>query len=180
MGRKRKEKKKMKKEQSTRKNRRGIYILVGVLLLTVAVVYTFMSSGEESVEGTPALVITPEAFDFGTVSVRGEEVSTLFLIENRGDGDLVIDDMDTSCACTSATIVYNGKEGPRFNMREHGTNPKWWSQRIPPGEKAFLKVYYNPRVHPDIRGEVIRYVNLYTSDPQRPVVRVYIRVVQVD
>ncbi|NOZ58420.1 MAG: DUF1573 domain-containing protein, partial [Euryarchaeota archaeon] len=100
-------------------------------------------SGEEggTPGGTPELVITPEAYDFGRVSVRGGEVSTLFLIENLGDGDLIIDDMDTSCACTSATVVYNGEEGPRFNMREHGTNPQWWSQRIPPGERAYLKVY---------------------------------------
>ena len=174
----RKNKEKLKKTK--KKSNRGKYILIAAIVLIGAGLYFMKSKEEVVIEGTPKMVITPEAYDFGTVSVRGGEVSTLFLIENRGDGDLVIDDMDTSCACTSATIVYNGKEGPRFNMREHGTNPKGWSQRIHPGEKAYLKVYYNPRVHPDIRGEVIRYVNLYTNDPQKPVVRVYIRVVQVD
>jgi hypothetical protein len=174
----RKNKEKVKKAK--RKSNRGMYILIAVIVLIGAGLYVMKSKEEVIIEGTPKMVITPEAYDFGTVSVRGGVVTTTLLIENRGDGDLVIEDMDTSCGCTSASVIYNGREGPLFNMREHGTNPKGWSQRIHPGEKAYLKVYYNPRVHPDIRGEVIRYVNLYTNDPQKPVVRVYIRVVQVD
>jgi hypothetical protein len=177
----RKNKEKVKAKNAKRKNNRGIYIIAAALLLLAIGIYSLkFSKSEEIIEGTPKMVITPEAYDFGTVSVRGGVVTTTFVIENRGDGDLVIDDMDTSCGCTSASIIYNGKEGPKFNMREHGTNPKWWSQRIHPGEKAYLKVYYDPKVHPDLRGEVVRYVNLYTNDPQKPVARVYIRVIQVD
>ena len=173
-------KKKGKVKQVKKKSNRGVYVILAALLLIGAGLYLLKSSNDEEViEGTPKMIISPESHDFGTVSVRGGEVSTSFVIENRGDGDLVISDMETSCSCTSATIVYNGKEGPRFNMREHGTNPKGWSQRIHPGEKAYLKVYYSPTVHPDIRGEVIRFVTLYTNDPQNQVTKVYIRVVQV-
>ncbi|WP_456473679.1 DUF1573 domain-containing protein [Candidatus Pyrohabitans sp.] len=176
-------KKKSRKKKGKAKQKKSnirVYAILAALLLIGAGFYLLKSQEtEEVIEGTPIMVISPESHDFGMVSVRGGEVSTSFVVENRGDGDLVISDMETSCACTSATIEYRGKEGPRFNMREHGTNPKGWSQRIHPGEKAYLKVYYSPRVHPDIRGEVIRFVTLYTNDPQNQVAKVYIRVVQV-
>ncbi|NOZ83184.1 MAG: DUF1573 domain-containing protein, partial [Euryarchaeota archaeon] len=110
----------------------------------------------------------------------GGEVSTDLKLRNIGDKPLVLSYIDSSCACTTASVVYEGKEGPRFTMSEHGTNPENWRLSIPPGDEAILRIYYNPRVHPDLRGEVRRYIELYSSDPEKPVIRVWIRVFQVE
>ncbi len=72
--------------------------------------------------------------------------------------DLIIDNMDSSCMCTSASVIYNGKEGPKFNMAMHG-NPKGWSVTIPPGDEAQLKIYYDPNAHKELRGPVTRTVS---------------------
>jgi hypothetical protein len=93
---------------------------------------------------------------------------------------LRIFDMETSCSCTTASVVYNGIEGPYFNMRDHGTNPKDWSVEINPGDSAQLKVLYDPRVHPDARGAVTRIVTLFTNDPRKGVEEVYAQLNQVD
>jgi len=177
--RKKSKKKKLKKQKKTEK-KGNLKLYFGLAALAIVAGGVYLSSGsEEVIEGTPSMAISSQSYDFGRVSVSGGVVTTSFLIQNRGQGDLVIEDMDTSCGCTSASIIYRGEEGPKFNMREHGTNPSRWSQRIHPGEEAYLKVYYNPRVHADLRGEVIRVVNLYTNDPAKPVVKVKVRVVQV-
>lgn len=151
-----------------------------VFLLAVLSFAVYGCFGDSSGDGVPSILILPKYHDFGNVSVSGGEVSTTFVIENRGTGTLIIEKLDTSCGCTTATVTYNGKESPRFTMEGHGTNPKRWKLKIPPGGEALLKVYYNPKVHPDFRGVAMRYVSVYTNDPENPVVKVYIRVVQTD
>ena len=55
-------------------------------------------------------------------------VTTAFNFRNDGRSDLVINNINTSCGCTSASIVYNGEESPVFTMPGHGKeNPKDWA-----------------------------------------------------
>jgi hypothetical protein len=135
---------------------------------------------ERAPEDRPQLVIYPKAYDLGNVSVSGGVVTTLVHLTNKGKTNLVIDDMETSCGCTSASIVYDGVEGPLFNMREHGNNPVGWSVSIRPGDTAILKVIYDPMVHPDLRGTVTRLVTIYSNDPIDPQTTFKLRLNQVD
>jgi hypothetical protein len=119
-------------------------------------------------ENPPRIEIDSPRYDFGTVSQTDGIVSTSFTIRNTGGSDLVIENIDTSCMCTTASLVYKGQESPRFSMSMHGKNPENFEMRIPAGETAQLRVYYDPNAHgkqkkPEIR--VIREVTIISNDP---------------
>ena len=107
-------------------------------------------------------------YDFGTVSQSEGVVSTTFTIENTGGSDLIIENMDTSCMCTTASLIYQGKESPKFGMSMHGENPENFELVIPPGESALLKVYFDPNAHgkqkkPEVK--ITREVSIISNDP---------------
>lgn len=136
---------------------------------------------KEAPDERPIISISPDFHDFGDVSQKKGTVTTFFEIKNEGKTDLVIDRLDSSCGCTSASIVYQGEEGPIFMMAGHGEeNPTDWQVVIPSGEKAQLKVYYDPDVHPDFRGTATRTVSIYSDDPIDFQKKVTIELNQVD
>ena len=118
--------------------------------------------------------------NFGFVHVRGGIASTEIPLVNIGEGPLAITALDSSCGCTTASIVNHGVEGPSFGMASHGNNPKNWQTVINPVEQAVLKVYYNPTVHPELRGPVTRVVTIYSDDPENHQQEVRIKVNQID
>lgn len=111
---------------------------------------------------SPKISIDPTFHDFGDVSQAAGEVTQSFTVRNTGKTSLEINNLLSSCGCTSATLVVDGKEGPRFGMHN---NPKDWSATIDPGSAAVLKVYYDPNVHPDFRGEATREITIFSNDP---------------
>ena len=129
----------------------------------------------------PIISINPDFYDFGDISQKKGIATTFFEIKNEGKTDLVIDKLDSSCGCTSASIVYQGKEGPIFTMAGHGEeSPTDWRVVIPSGEKAQLKVYYDPDMHLDFRGAATRTVSVYSDDPIDFQKKVTIELNQVD
>ncbi len=97
--------------------------------------------------------------DLGTVRLSQGIVTTDFTIKNSGKSDLIVDKLSSSCGCTSGSLVYRGKEGPRFYMAGHGQaapDPSW-QVAIAPGDEA--------TVHPDLTGPVTREVSIHTNDP---------------
>ncbi len=130
----------------------------------------------------PRIEIENPIYDFGTVSQAEGIVTTTFNVKNTGGSDLIIDNMDSSCMCTTASLIYKGQEGPKFGMSMHGGNPKDYSLTIPPGDSAQLKVYYDPMAHgkqkePEIK--VIREITIISNDPVDFQKRVRIEVTQV-
>jgi hypothetical protein len=112
--------------------------------------------------------IDEEKYSFGTISQSDGIVSTTFTIKNSGGEDLVIENMDTSCMCTSASLTYNGQESPVFSMSMHGTNPKDFELRIPPGDTAQLNVFYDPMAHGKQKKasmKISRTVTIVSNDP---------------
>jgi len=129
----------------------------------------------------PIISINLESIDLGDVSQAKGETSRVFEITNTGKTDLIINKLDTSCGCTSAAIVYQGKEGPRFAMAGHGIeSPTDWQVVIPAGEKAQLKAYYDPNVHKDFRGAAVREIYIFSSDPIDFEKKVKVELNQVD
>lgn len=151
----------------------------GILFLVILAVVGFFYWRSIPPENAPIISVEPTLYDFGTVSQAKGIVSTTLDIYNRGNQDLVLRDMDTSCMCTTAAVIANGVEGPKFGMRSHGTNPKDWEQVIPPGESVQLKIYYNPNAHKDLKGSVTRSISLYSNDPMNKKKEVKIKAFQV-
>jgi hypothetical protein len=130
----------------------------------------------------PIISITPQSYNLGEVSQKKGVVITFFELKNKGKSDLIIDKLETSCGCTSASIVFEEKEGPKFNMPGMGINEKIkdWQVVIPPGKIAQLKVYYDPNFHKDFRGLAIREISIFSNDPVDFEKKVRIELEQVD
>lgn len=115
----------------------------------------------------PKITVSETKKDLGLVSQKNGTVTTEFVIKNEGKSDLVIDKLSSSCGCTSGSLVYQGKEGPRFSMAGHGLeapDPNW-KVAIAPGDEAKVKVDYDPTVHPDLTGPVTRTISIHSNDP---------------
>lgn len=133
-------------------------------------------------ENPPTIEIDNPKYDFGTISQKDGIATTEFTIRNTGGSDLIIENMDTSCMCTSASLIQDGKEGPRFSMSMHGDNPEDYELVIPPGETVQLKVYYDPMAHgkqkkPEAR--ITREVTVISNDPVDFQKNVRIELIQV-
>jgi len=114
----------------------------------------------------PIIALTNDYYDFGDVPQKKGVVTTLFELKNQGEKDLIINKLDSSCGCTSASIVFDGQEGPRFAMAGHGIeSPTDWQVSIPPEGAAYIKVYYDPDVHNDFRGPATREITVFSNDP---------------
>ena len=164
------------KFSNTQKKRIRNYTILFLIILIIGGFFYWRSIPPKN---APILEIG-SSYNFGTVSQAKGSVSGTLTLSNNGNKDLIIKSMDTSCGCTTASIIYNEVEGPVFSMASHGTNPKDWRQIIPPGESAQLKIYYNPNVHKNMRGSVRRSVFLETNDPRNRNKEITTNVYQVD
>lgn len=128
---------------------------------------------------TPRLVVSPAVYDLGQLSQAKGIVTVTLAVSNDGDADLVIREMETSCGCTRAALVVDGRTGPWFGMRGHGPWPVGWSARLRPDQQATLRVEYDPDAHGIYRGPIDRVVAIYSNDPSRPQVQVRLTGTQV-
>lgn len=152
-------------------------IALGVAIPLLIIYMLFFHRAYSSNKGI--LRIGKSEHNFGAVSVREGIKEAKIPLINIGEGDLTITGLDSSCGCTTASVENKGVEGPIFHMAGHGRNPRNWRTVIKPGEQAYLKVYYNPAVHRNVRGAVTRIVTVYSDDPANPKQRVRIKVYQI-
>lgn len=97
--------------------------------------------------GQPQISVAETNLAFGDV-VNGEVVVREISIQNKGEGDLVIEAVSTSCGCTQAAIE------PTI---------------IPPGSSGTLTVEFDSGAHgPELTGELIRQVFIASNDPAQP------------
>jgi len=96
-------------------------------------------------ESRPRIVLDEPVFDFGTVD-RGARVDHTFGVPNRGGATLRIDHVKSSCGCT--VVVLSERE-------------------IPPGGEARVAVSLDTA---RLGGRTTKTINLYTNDPDAPVV----------
>lgn len=100
-------------------------------------------------QAVPRLDLPSASHDFGRVPKR-PDVAHVFAVQNAGSADLVVENLVTSCGCTTAELS---------------------SSVIPPGQRADLTVTFDPDFHPT-EGEVVRLVWFATNDPAQPWVEV--------
>lgn len=148
----------------------GLIVLI-VVVLVVVVVYGYnrapdginQNSSNNNINGSdtitiegPAVNVTPENFDLGTV-IYGEVAEHTFVVKNLGDEPLEILRLSTSCGCTKATIAEEDKV-------------------IAPGQSVDMLVTFDPAVHKDDTdlGDLTRIVYLKTNDPENSEVEVEI------
>ncbi len=169
LGRKQKEQK-QPRQAGRKKVTKLLIIFLSSLIAAGGLVFLITNRTPQGSQLGPAKIeITPKEYDIGDVPIGGGLVKRAYEIKNIGNGDLKIDDIWTSCHCTTAILKVAGKESPEFGMDHAG----FWSQIIAPGETGQLEVIFNPAFHgPQGVGPAVREIYLSTNDPQnkRPVV----------
>ncbi len=113
------------------------------------------------------LVITPQTYDFGEISMAKGNVSYTFQLQNTGDDPLTITDVRTSCMCTIAEI-----DGATFGMHK---NPAV-SITLPPRTSKSMVVTFDPNAHgPEATGPITRIVYISTNSQATPSIETTVR-----
>lgn len=95
----------------------------------------------------PSIRVEPEGFDFGK-ALPDKTLRKEFVLRNFGAGDLVIEDVKTTCGCTAAITA---------------------ESRVPPGGSTRLQVTFETRSYV---GRVERQVLVRSNDPKTPLLTV--------
>lgn len=128
--------------------------LVAVVAAAVVVAVVFAARPQAA----GRIELSAAEFDFGTIPNTGP-VSQVFRVHNAGDGPLEIEQISTSCGCTTAEIT---------------------SRRLASDDTTDLKVTYDPLAHGGATGEFLRIVYVRSSDPDTPEARLTIRATVVE
>lgn len=141
-------------------------LIAGVLLIGLYFIYTSANKSTVSVASytsedkeRPVVRIGKELYDFGSIKVSDKK-SNDFIIENIGKKPLQLSNISTSCGCTFAQVINDGKKSPEFDMHSQSN----YIAEILPGKKAIVQVTYKPYVMP-VYGFVEREVYINTNDP---------------
>ena len=118
----------------------------------------------ESIGQESALTASSKLYDFGTISMKNNEVTNDFIISNLTDKDIVVPTLVTSCMCTNAFIVEtDGKNKGPFGMPGMGYVPPA-NETIKAGENRIIRVVYDPNAHgPAGVGSIDRFITLTDS-----------------
>lgn len=135
--------------------------------ITAAVVATVKSSPADG--GKPKLTLETSSFDFGEVAMADGLAKRVIKIQNTGDADLKITQMQTSCMCTTVALEVGGEKSPPFGMPGHGGSaPAFWSATIKPGESGSLEIIFDPNAHgPEATGAITRNVTIVSNSAGR-------------
>jgi hypothetical protein len=113
----------------------------------------------------PQIAIEPTTHNFGQVSRSQGTVTNIFKIKNKGNSELIINNVYTACPCTSVSIKVDKYESPVFNTTGA---PKDWQVKLQPGKTAELKVTLDLN-HKSLNvGNVSRKVLVLSNDPLYP------------
>lgn len=127
------------------------WIIIVVVILGVAILIGrpgSSSNQEANISNSAVGVLSGDelSYDFGKVSMARGEVNHNFVIKNSSTEPVTISRIYTSCMCTSATLVLDGKRTGPFGMPGHGFVPKM-NKTLGAGEEANIEVVFDPAAH---------------------------------
>lgn len=109
------------------------------------------------------LTAAEKKFSFGPISMARGKVTHRYKITNAGTETLNIRKIYTSCMCTTAALVKDGKKSEAFGMPGHAPIPTI-NAPLAPREDAFVEVVFDPAAHgPAGVGPIERVVTLENS-----------------
>lgn len=150
---------------------KALIILIVIFTLAVIIGSYFLISGnsksatkivsyEIKEAERPKAEVKTTGSDMGTMKVSDQK-SVDFTIKNTGKRPLQLFNISSSCGCTVAQIIYQGKESEEFGMHSQSD----YVDEIVPGKEAKVRVIYRPYVMP-VYGVVEREVYVSTNDPE--------------
>lgn len=151
-----------------------VLTLIGAFVVLFGA-YFFISSGNKS--SRPAILVAsynltdkekPQAevkqdsADLGSIKVSDQK-SQDFIVKNTGKKPLQFSNITSSCGCTVAQVIYDGKTSNEFGMHSQSSEVF----EVSPNKQAVVRVIYRPYVMP-VYGPVEREVYVDTNDPANP------------
>ncbi len=139
--------------------------IIIIVLIAVAVLgfmvwgYGRMAGPTQAQLSEKSSLTAAETFhDFGTISMANGKVDHMFQITNPTGGDITINNLQTSCMCTTAYIVDgSSKEGP-FGMPGMG-GATAANDVIPAHGTQSIDVVFDPAAHgPAGVGNIDRFI----------------------
>jgi hypothetical protein len=110
----------------------------------------------------PIIFVESARFDFGGVSRSQDKVFHIFKIQNKGKTDLIISNIYSACACTSASLKVGDEKSRFFNT---GGADKGWQAVIRPGMFGELGVVLE-LTHKNVQtGPLERKTFILSNDP---------------
>jgi len=140
--------------------------LVFTFLLVIGISALFNNKKEPVLSKVTGVEVNPQNYDLGEVLMKDGLVIREYEVKNLSDQNLIIKKIATSCMCTEAKVIINGKETPFFGM-EHATdkNPPV-NVELNSQETAKVFVSFDPAAHgPEGIGPFERSVLLTFTDP---------------
>lgn len=110
----------------------------------------------------PVVEVKEPNFDLGKMNVKNTRDHE-FTVANVGKSNLILKQFTTSCGCTTARVIQDGQESPKFSMHINSD----WQTNLQPGKSLTVKVVYDPSAMP-VEGKVERSVTFATNDPAKP------------
>ena len=104
------------------------------------------------------------SYDWGEIGINDGKVQAEFTLTNAGAASLQLANVSTSCECTTAQIVIEGKASPYFGMHQKSS----WTGQVEPGKSAKLIVEFDPAFHgPQGIGQITRQAVVETNDSKQ-------------
>lgn len=135
---------------------KGLLTIVGV---TIALFVALISIASPSNQNNPQLLgasqtsnqanpltATELFFDFGTISMGKGKVNHTFKISNPTQNGVKIGKIYTSCMCTVATLIKDGKRFGPYGMPGHAGLTAV-NETIEPGQETEIEVVFDPAAH---------------------------------
>jgi hypothetical protein len=120
-------------------------------------------SGSANTGSGGYLAAVRKKYDFGTISMARGKVSYRYAVRNVGTDPVEVRKLYTSCMCTTAALVKNGKVSDAYGMPGHAPIPTI-NIPISPQEQAYVEVVFDPAAHgPAGVGPIERVVTVENS-----------------
>ncbi|PIS04686.1 MAG: hypothetical protein COT81_05190 [Candidatus Buchananbacteria bacterium CG10_big_fil_rev_8_21_14_0_10_42_9] len=129
------------------------------------------SSGNStsSVYSASALEAPDNFYDFSTIAMQDGNVSHMYEVKNEGNEPVRIEEIYTSCMCTTASIIgADGTRRGRFGMKGHGLSGAA-NYEVMPGKSVIIEAVFDPAAHgPSGVGLARRSIYLETNSQTQP------------
>lgn len=134
-----------------------------IILIAGGAVFAVFGYVKDKNFGRPEIEIAHLEYDAGVISMVDGLIKHTYEIKNIGKGDLKIEEIRTSCMCTTARLRIGSQLSREFGMHD---NSFGWSETIAPGETGYLDVIFDPAFHgPSGIGQITRAIYILTNDP---------------
>lgn len=152
---------------------KGKVILIIVTLIIIAGGVFFVAKSQNSIPDSSLaqikpedVSITPDSFDLGKMIMKNGLVTREYEIKNNSKDVLRVKNIVTSCMCTKAQVVFDGRRTRFYGMEMQGAKNPNVDFDIPAESTAKLVVRFDPAAHGiEGVGPIDRSVYIAFPDP---------------